>query len=378
MGTALNYQNDYLTGGATGARASPNFSLAEFADARGRVYVHRELVSALQALRNQLGQPLKIVSIPAEPGLPAGHAALVSAANSDALGAAARALTGDGWLERVEARGREVMVTIPDPLNPPPIVPEKALELAVAVTAAFETAGDPYLQVTGNFDGAGLSFGPLQVNFGSGSLQELMRRYRARNEAAMRRAFGALWTPWQEVLALPSRRRQVDWADGLSRGPGRAGFDPDWQAALQRLGALKDFRRETLAYAYDTYGRKLVVALAWLRGLRPLPITNFRCLAALYDLCVQQGSLDKAHDSIRSRVLREDPQDQFALTRIAVEERGRKAGQRWRADCISRRLSILERQPVEVVEGAQRAERDNPMLWMLRNADVTRIERYLL
>jgi ribonucleoside-diphosphate reductase beta chain len=37
------------------------------------------------------------------------------------------------------------------------------------VTAGFETSGDPYLQVPGNFDGAGLSFGPLQANFKTGT-----------------------------------------------------------------------------------------------------------------------------------------------------------------------------------------------------------------
>jgi len=92
---------------------------------------------------------------------------------------------------------------------------------------------------------------------------------------------------------------------------------------------------------------------------------------------VQQGSLDKAHDAIRRRVQREQPQDDFHLTRIAVEERGRKADARWRADCISRRLCIIERDPVKVVDSGQTAERDNPNLYLLRNAPVSQVERYL-
>jgi hypothetical protein len=132
-----------------------------------------------------------------------------------------------------------------------------------------------------------------------------------------------------------------------------------------------------LRYAYDTYGRKLIVALSWLRGLVPVRISNVRCLAALYDLCVQQGSLDKAHDAIRRRVQNEQSLDEFQLTRIAVEERGRKADPRWRADSISRRLCILEREPVKVADSGQTAERDNPNLYLLRNAPVSQIERYL-
>ncbi len=41
-------------------------------------------------------------------------------------------------------------------------------------------------------------------------------------------------------------------------------------------------------------------------------------LSALYDRCVQQGSLNKAHDTIRKRVERERPENQFQLVRIAV------------------------------------------------------------
>ena len=126
------------------------------------------------------------------------------------------------------------------------------------------------------------------------------------------------------------------------------------------------------------YGRRLIVALAWLQGLVPIRIDNFRCLSALYDLCVQQGSLDKAHAAIRRRVEREQPRDQFALTRIAVEERGRKARPEYRADCISRRLAILEREPVRVRESGQSAQRSNPMLYLVRNTDVSNVERYLL
>ena len=92
---------------------------------------------------------------------------------------------------------------------------------------------------------------------------------------------------------------------------------------------------------------------------------------------MQQGSLDKAHDAIRRRVRNEQPQDQFHLTRIAVEERGRTASTPWRADCISRRLCILEREPVKVAEAGQTAERDNPNLFLLRNAPVKQVEKYL-
>ena len=381
MAKGLKYEDDYLVGGPANAWVTPNFLLSEYAGPDGKVRVHRELVGGVQALRSALGRSVEIASMKPADGLGNGREGrfvwVTSGAPQEVVDAATR-LARDGWFERIEARGDKVYLEMPDPQNLPPLVAEQALERAIESTAAFETSGDPYLQVTGNFDGAGLSFGPIQVNFGTGTLQEMFRRYQARDEAALRRCFGPLWEEWQSVMKLPSRSRQVAWADAHSRGSRKADFAPEWKAALQAVGNTPAFRDETLRYAYDVYGRKLIVALSWLHGVRPIRIGNFRCLAALYDLCVQQGSLNKAHDAIRRRIEREDPKDEFALTRIAVEERGRAASAPWRADCISRRLCILEREPIRVNESGKTAERDNPNLFLLRNAPVRQMERYLL
>jgi len=82
-----------------------------------------------------------------------------------------------------------------------------------------------------------------------------------------------------------------------------------------------------LKYAYDKYGKLLMSALAFARGISPIRIDNLRCLAALYDMGVQQGSLQKAHRQIIRRVQREKPEDQFALTRIPGGRAGQKSVQ---------------------------------------------------
>jgi hypothetical protein len=381
MATRFRYENDYLVGGPATASVTPNFRLKEYALPDGTIYIHRELVASIQVLRDTLGVVVKVASLVPEQGLGnglSGRFAWLESADPEALSAGAIGLIKEGHFLRVERRGNRVYVEMPDPTALPPIRPELAITHALRVTAAFETSGDPFQQVTGNFDNAGLSFGPLQVNFGTGTLQELFRRYTVRDEKALRAAFGDLWPEWQQVMKLPSRAKQVAWADALSRGPRKTDFAQPWKAALQAVGREKIFQSETLRYAYDVYGRKLIVALSWLRGLNPMRINNLRCLAALYDLCVQQGSLDKAHNAIRRRVVKEQPADQFHLTRIAVEERGRTALPEWRADCISRRLCILDREPVKVSESGKFAERENPKLYLLRNAPVNRVEEYLL
>ena len=381
MALGLTYDNDYLVGGPRRAWVTPNFRLDEYARADGSVRIHRELVAAVQQLRHALGRSVDIASLVPANGLGRGldgRFVWVEAGDPGRVAGTAERLAREGAFARIEVHGPRVYLEMPDPDHLPPLPAENALARAIEVTAAFETSGDPYLQVTGNFDGAGLSFGPIQVNVGTGTLQEMFRRFEARDAAALQRAFGPRWPAWQAVMALPSRRKQVEWADELSRGRNKADFEPAWKAALQAVGNTPAFRDETLRYAYDVYGRKLIAALSWLDGVCPIPIQNFRCLAALYDLCVQQGSLNKAHDAIRRRIADESPDDEFHLTRIAVEERGRKASAQWRADCISRRLCILQREPVEVSEAGHSAQRDNPNLYLLRNAPVKQMARYLL
>ncbi|MBL8149959.1 MAG: hypothetical protein JNN15_08520 [Blastocatellia bacterium] len=50
------------------------------------------------------------------------------------------------------------------------------VETALSITGNFETSGDPFLQVTGNFDLQGISCGVLQWNIKQGSLQPLLKR----------------------------------------------------------------------------------------------------------------------------------------------------------------------------------------------------------
>lgn len=377
---ALQFEGDFLVGGGARERATPNFTVGEYAAADGSVRMHREVLAAVQMLREALGRAVRIASVRAADGLGAGRRGQfvwIESGDPEEVASAARVLIKDGTLDRVEIRGQRVFLQMPDANALPALVPQSALERAIQVTAAFETSGNPYHQVTGNFDGAGLSYGPIQVNFGTGTLPTLFKRFEMRSPTLLKRGFGHLWDEWQTVMKM-SRTRQIAWADALSRGRNKADFDPDWKAAFERIGDTPAFRDEMVNYAYDVYGRKLIAALSWLNGVCPITIGNFRCLAALYDLCVQQGSLNKADSAIRKRIEQEQPRDEFHLTRIAVEERGRKASPRWRADCISRRLSILECAPVSVAESGQTARRNNPRLYLLRNAPVKDMARYLL
>jgi hypothetical protein len=53
--------------------------------------------------------------------------------------------------------------------------PPDWLQTALAITGGFETSGDPFAAVAGDFDGQGLSCGVLQWNIGQGTLQTLAK-----------------------------------------------------------------------------------------------------------------------------------------------------------------------------------------------------------
>ena len=113
-----------------------------------------------------------------------------------------------------------------------------------------------------------------------------------------------------------------------------------------------------------------------MKGISPVEVNNLRCLAALYDMGVQQGGFEKARSEIITRVFHEQPTDEFALTRIVLEERAKKASKRWRADCLSRRLGILDREPVRVSLDGHVARRTNPSVYLLRNSPVGDVDIY--
>ncbi len=381
MAGTIQLRNDFIIGGEPNCRITPNFYLREFTNHDGGVFVHRELVAALQVLREQLRAPVRVdpLSSPVlnNPEL-LGVGVVVLSEEPDRMHRIAEGLTGQGLFSICRRIGNRLYLEIPDPEYLPAISAKTAFDCGVRVTAAFETSGDPYLQVTGNFDGAGLSFGPIQCNLGSGTLQELFRRLRGEDELLLKRCFDSCddYYSFWKILDSP-RTRAVNWAERLSTGPGKQGFSQPWKGYLQAVGQEPRLRQVILGYAYDRYGKLLMSALAFLKGVSPIKISNLRCLAALYDMCVQQGSLDKAYSEIKRRVVTERPEDEFALTRIAVEARARKAAKRWRADCLSRRLCILERHPVSVTVDGQHARRNNPRIYLLRNCKVKGLENYL-
>src|SRR4051812_24335727 len=359
----VNWDGGFVVGGDGNQRLTPSFRLKEFRKAGGTVRVHRELVSALQLLRDRLGQSLSVVRTQ-----PDGFGAVVSGDSAPDVRAAAVAIRDRGIFTTIDVEPDGLGVRIPLPERLPPLGLDEALETAFSVTAAFETAGDKFQQITGNFDGAGLSFGPAQVNFKSGTLVPLFRTFASADEDALRRCFSDPDddSDWRRVMDSPVQE-QVTWATSITTGRGGHEVIDPWKGYFQAVGRVPQFREIMVESVLRDYGGKAAEAIQTLQSLRPdITVDHLRCICSLYDLVVQQGGLQKALPEIAQRVKNENPANQFELVRIAVEERGRKALEQWRADAVSRRVGILNGVPF-AVDDRQRA---NIQFYLLRDVKV--------
>lgn len=360
---SVEWDGGFVAGGDGNVRLTPNFRLKEFFRPDGSVRVHRELVSALQILRERFGASLSVAVIDDD-----GLGATLKCRSIPDLMEAADAVRAHRLFAIVEQHGDGVYVRIPDPAQLPEIGLEQALETAFSVTSGFETSGDRFQQVTGNFDDAGMSFGPAQWNFRSGTLTPLFREFERVDADALRDCFEdeVDYAEWNNVLEA-SKDVQIAWADNISTGRGKHDVMQPWKGYLQAVGRVEAFRAVMVEQALRKYGAKLLDAIRYLQRLAPgVRIDHLRCMCSLYDLVIQQGSLGRARKEIEQRVADEKPVDQFALVGIAVEERGRKASRQWRSDCVSRRLGILNGVP-KSVDGKQRA---NMHFYMLRDVRI--------
>ena len=87
------------------------------------------------------------------------------------------------------------------------------------MTGFFETSvGFPecFGVTSGNHDGAGLSHGVLQFNFGTGSLQPIWIYLINTINSTCRTIFGADYAEWENVVLNFTTGEQVLWADSIT------------------------------------------------------------------------------------------------------------------------------------------------------------------
>jgi hypothetical protein len=237
---------------------------------------------------------------------------------------------------------------------------EMAQEMALKITTFFEGGKSMnYQALADDFDGQGTSFGLIQWNFGQNTLGPLLKKMKAANATRFAGCFGekADYDTLNKALDDNKQADQLAWARAVIEDNKAA-----WRETFRALGAVDAFNRIQRTEAAAQYHPKAVRALKSLRALHPDLLTGveFRSYAALFDLCVQQNSLDKAMAVIKQRCKDEPPTTQRGLLEIAVVERGKKASSAWASDCISRRMGILSGGAYESTEHEITKKRANP------------------
>ena len=371
MAWKAKWDGDFLVGGTKGLRLTPNFKLREFADDEGKVRSHRELIATLQLLRDRFNQSISVKGTDDD-----GLGATISSKADDELLEAAQLLAELNFFETAERNSNGVHVRIAAPEAVVEIDLEQALMTAFSVTAAFETVGDPFRQITGNFDGAGLSFGPSQWNFGTRTLPPLFRRFMEEDFDSLKSCFVTDgdeddFEEFLDVLENRSRDEQVEWGNSISAHDSLAHVIEPWRTYFRSVGGKELFRSIMVEESLRKYGAKTLDEIKYLQSLVPgIQIDHLRAFCALYDLVIQQGGLRRAKKRIENRIKEEQPTEQLELVRIAVEERGLAANRRWRADTVSRRKGILEGIPVTVTTQGRTRQRANIKFYMLRNVRI--------
>lgn len=220
----------------------------------------------------------------------------------------------------------------------------------IAVTGVFETSTPPpdcYAGVTGNFDKMGISFGVLQQNIGSRSLQPLLRRVINEHPALIGDIFGSTdGDAMTGIIRLDERatagfERQMDWARGLNDQNNRI-MEP-WRQNFRTLGGTLEYIATQRDAAEEVFNRALAAC-------REFGLTSERAVAVLFDIMTQNGGIPiECARNIKTRLgdLPATPEDgphEVAVLEIIAVERAKFSKPEFQDDVRSRKLSLAHGQ----------------------------------
>ena len=232
-----------------------------------------------------------------------------------------------------------------------------AREIALQVSGGFEGKTPRYDTLADNFDGAGMSWGIIQFNFGQDTLGPLLRKMRAKNLTLFNSAFSNPKDLESLNAALDSSKsNQINWAKNMQSPANRS----RWREIFNNLAKIDEFNDIQLE-AVKPYDDEAVRIIKWMRGLYPdlMKQVELKTFIALHDLAIQQGSIDKARSNILAKCNNAPPKTQDEFIRIIVTERGATAAIQWRADSISRRLGILNKSVTTISHSGKTSSRGN-------------------
>jgi len=208
---------------------------------------------------------------------------------------------------------------------------QAAIDKAFAITGAFEGKG--FTQVTGNFDGQGLSFGFLQWCLGQGSLQPLLKKAFNEMPEYVKAALGEKHDELKSVIFGSTLEAQVRWADNISLPSNKSRVASDWRIPLERLGEV------TRQIQIDAAQHQINLAYSYCRKYH---LRSERAFAFMFDICVQNGSIqNNVLESTLIRLNNEAHHTEKSKMLVILQERLSKVKPQWRNDVQDRKECII-------------------------------------
>ena len=234
-------------------------------------------------------------------------------------------------------------------------------EKALRITNAFENTTFysqkrdlDYGGLSGDFDGQGLSFGLLQWNIGTGSLQPLLKEFAQGYSQRFDTVFQTDAARLRQVLSLP-RREQLAWARSINdySKPRKPRIKEPWVGYFRQLAQEPTFRQIQLRHVRP----RMNIAADYVRRLR---LRSERALAFLFDIIVQHGGgwLDSRHchgcgtQTRRARIEQHRAElerqvgtpSEKQLLQLIASVIAETIGPQWRQDVLRRRMTIVDGQ----------------------------------
>jgi hypothetical protein len=164
---------------------------------------------------------------------------------------------------------------------------DKSLKMRVlALTGTYETSKLPpecFTGISGNFDGAGISFGVIQFNLKSGTLQPILKKMIQNHHDKMFEIFGGNLVVIKQMLSKPISE-QIKWADSISILPSKRSISQPWRDAFKELGRIHECQIYQMEGCQWYFNRAL-------EYFKKFNFWSERAYALCFDIVVQCGSI---------------------------------------------------------------------------------------
>lgn len=199
-------------------------------------------------------------------------------------------------------------------------------EKTLAMSAFFETSKnypESYGTTSGNHDGAGLSHGVLQYNFGTGSLKPLWSHMITNYKSLCESIFGSDYAEWEDVVMNRTTANQVAWGDSISTPKDGSSLDrrfviEPWNSYFMKLGTTQESIDKQVSMS-DSWR---VNADNWFNQCPKL--WSRKAYFLMWDISVQMG---RANFITSLNAEYDDPANTTGMTELQAEQ--------WRCDRLA-------------------------------------------